>query len=40
VFQARLDRAFNNLIEWEVSLPVAGGWIWMIPSNPNHVMIL
>jgi len=24
VLKARLDGAFNNLIEWEVSLPVAG----------------
>lgn len=29
--------------DWEVSLPTAGGWDWMlfkIPSNPNHSGIL
>ena len=25
-FKARLDAALSNLIEWKVSLPMAGGW--------------
>ena len=25
VFKARLDEALSNLIEWKVSLPMAGG---------------
>lgn len=32
-----------NLVEWEVSLPRAGGWsqmIYRIPSNLKHSMIL
>jgi len=42
-FQARLDGAVSNLVQREVSLPIAGGWNWVIlkvPSNPNHSMIL
>jgi len=38
-FQARLDGAVSNLAQWEVSLPMAGGWnrrISKVPSNPNH----
>jgi len=38
VFKARLDRALSNLVQWKVSLAVAGGWNWMIykvPSNPS-----
>ena len=37
-FKARLDGALANLVWWEVSLPMTGGWNWMIfkvPSNPN-----
>lgn len=26
VFNARMDGAWSNLIEFEVSLPTAGGW--------------
>ena len=43
VFKARLDGALNNLVRWEVSLPMAGRWNWVIfnvPSNPNHCMVL
>ena len=39
VFKARLDGALSNLVQWEVSLPVAGGHNWMgfkVSSNPNH----
>jgi len=25
-FKARLDGALNNLVYWEVSQPIAGGW--------------
>ena len=25
VFKARLDEALSNLVQWKVSLPVAGG---------------
>jgi len=42
-FKARLDGAVSNLGWWEVSLPIAGGWNYMIlkvPSNPNHSMIV
>ena len=42
VFKARLDGALGNLVWWEVSLPMAGGWNWMVfkvPSNPNHSII-
>lgn len=40
VLKARLDGALGNLVWWEVSLPMAGGWnqgIFKIPSNPNHL---
>ena len=43
VFKARLDGALGNLVWWEVSLPMAGGWNWVIvkvPSNPNPSVIL
>uniref|UniRef100_A0A672VCG7 Disco interacting A n=1 Tax=Strigops habroptila TaxID=2489341 RepID=A0A672VCG7_STRHB len=40
VFKARLDTgAWSNLLQWKVSLPVAGGWDWMsfkVPSNTNN----
>jgi len=42
VFKGRLDRALSNLVWWKVSLPMAGGWNWMIfkaPSNPTHSVI-
>ena len=42
-FKARLDGALGNLGEWKVSLPMAGGWNWMIfavPLKLNHSMIL
>jgi len=40
--KARLDGSWSNLVYWEVSLSIAGGWNWMIlkaPSNPNHSVI-
>ncbi|KAK4831685.1 hypothetical protein QYF61_018682 [Mycteria americana] len=43
VFKGRLDGALSNLMEWKVSLPIAGGWTSLsskVPSNPNHSMIL
>ena len=42
-FKARLDGAVSNLVKREVSLPIAGGWNYVIlkvPSNPNHSTIL
>ena len=42
-FKARLDGAVRNLVYREVSLPIAGGWNYMIlkvPSNPNCSIIL
>ena len=42
-FSARLDGAVSNLVLREVSLPIGGGWNWVIlkvPSNPNYYMIL
>jgi len=36
---ASLDRALSNLVWWEVSLPMAGSWnyvIFKVHSNPNH----
>ena len=42
-FKARLDGAVSNLVWWEASLPIAGGWnemVLKVPSNPNHSMIL
>ena len=29
-FKARLDKAVSNLVQREVSLPIAKGWNWMI----------
>lgn len=26
VFKPMLDRAWSNLIEWKVPLPITGGW--------------
>ena len=42
VYEARLDGALGNLVWWEVSLAMAGGWNQMdfkVPSNPNHSVI-
>jgi len=42
-FKARLDGALSNLVQGEVSLPIAGDWNYMIlkvPSNLNHCKIL
>ena len=42
VFKARLDGALGSLGWWGVSLPMAGGWNWMVcnvPSNTNHSVI-
>jgi len=41
--KARLIGAVSNLVQREVSLPIAGGWnemILRVPSNPNHSMII
>jgi len=41
--RARLDGAVSTLVYREVSLPIAGGWNYVIlkvPSNPNHFMLL
>ena len=41
--KARLDGAVSNLVQREVSLPIAGSWnevILKVPSNPNHSVIL
>jgi len=38
VFKARLDGTLSNLGWWKVSLPMTGGWnyvIYEVPSNPN-----
>ena len=43
VLRGRVNEALGNLVWWEVSLPMAGGWNWMsfkVPSNPNHSVIL
>lgn len=37
--KARLDGTLNNLVCWEVSIPMAGGWNWMvfkISFHPNQ----
>jgi len=42
-FKTRLDRAGSTLGWWKGSLPMAGGWNWVIfkvPSNPNCTVIL
>jgi len=41
--KARLDAAVSNLVQREVSLPIAGGWNEMtlkVPSDPNHPVTL
>lgn len=43
VFKARLGGALSSLIRWTATLPLAGGWDWVIfkvPSNPNYSVIL
>ena len=35
VFKARLDRAWSKLLQWKVSLPMAGGWNWMSFNQTN-----
>jgi len=43
VFKARVDGALSNLVWGKVSLPMAGGWNYMVfkvPSSSNHSMIL
>lgn len=43
VLKARLDGALGSLVWWDVSLPMAGGWDWVVfkvPSNPKHSLIL
>ena len=38
-----LDRALSSLGWWKVSLPMAGGWNWVISkvlSKPNHSKVL
>jgi len=44
VFKARLDGALSHLVQWKVTLPMAGGvgtrWSLEVLSNPNHAMIL
>jgi len=42
VLKARLDGALGNLVWWEVSLPMGGGWsemVFRVPSNPSYSMI-
>ena len=42
VLKARLDGALSTLGWGNGSLPVAGGWNWVVykvPPNPNHSMI-
>jgi len=41
--KATLDGALGSLSCWVAALPTAEGWNWMgfvVPSNPNHPMIL
>jgi len=43
MLKARLDGALGSLSWWEVSLPTAGGWNWMVIkvlSNPNCSIFL
>ena len=44
MLSARLGGSVSNLLQWEVSLPIAGGgWnsmVLKVPSNPNHSVIL
>jgi len=41
-FKARLDGALSDLVQWKMSLFMAGGWnemIYKVPSYPNPSMI-
>lgn len=41
--KTKWDGAQSNLVWWEVSLPMAGGWnkmICKVPSNPKQLVIL
>jgi len=41
--KVRLDGALSTLRWWEMSLPMAGGWDWVIckvPSSSNPSVIL
>ena len=41
VLEVRLNGALSNLVSWELSLPMAGGWnkmIFVVPLNPDHSM--
>jgi len=43
VSKARLDGALRNMVQWKVSLPMAGEWkemIFKVPSSANHSTIL
>jgi len=43
VFKARLDGALSTLLWWKGSLPMAGGWDWVIcevPSDPSCSVIV
>lgn len=43
VFSVRVDRAWRNLIYWNVSLPIAEDWKWTVfkvPPNLNCSVIL
>jgi len=43
VLKTRLDGALRTLGWWKMSLPMAGGWNWMIcklPPNPTHSVFL
>jgi len=43
VFKARLDGALSNLVQWKVSLPMAGIWnstIFKVLPKPNLSRIL
>jgi len=42
VLRAGLDGALHSVSWWVVTLPMAGGWDWMmfkVPSNPSRSMI-
>lgn len=43
VFKVRLDGVLSNLLRWEMSLPMVGGWSgWSssVPFSPNHSVTL
>ena len=42
-FKARLDGILGSLTWWLATLPMGGGWNWVIfkvPSNQSHSVIL